>query len=95
MRHLHGDLRALQAKRRRPAFHVAATKQLGHLWPIGARLRMNGRHNTSRSALEQIPDVRAADTKAHHQEFIDAQVIHQAELIIGIGIPRAIHFKRA
>ena len=45
--------------------------------------------------LQQVPDERAADAEAHHHELVDAQMVHQAELVIGVGIPRAVDLERA
>jgi hypothetical protein len=36
-----------------------------------------------------------ADAEAHHHELPDAQVIHQAELVIGVCVPRPVDFERA
>jgi len=33
--------------------------------------------------------------KHQHHELVDAQMIHQTELVIGIGIPRPVDFERA
>jgi hypothetical protein len=53
-----------------------------------------GDHAVGR-ALQQVPDEGAADAEAHHHEPVDAQVIHDAELIVGEGIPRPIDLERA
>ena len=49
----------------------------------------------SRRALQQIPDEGSADAEAHHQEFLDAQMIHQAEMVVRVGVPRPVDLKRA
>lgn len=33
--------------------------------------------------------------KPHHHELVDAEVIHQAEMVIRVGIPRPVDLKRA
>ena len=47
------------------------------------------------AALQQIPDEGPANTEAEHQELVDAQMIHQAEMVVGIGIPRPVDLERA
>src|SRR5207302_9275717 len=42
-----------------------------------------------------VPDEGAADAEAHHHEPIDAQVVHQTDLVIGVGIPRPVDLERA
>jgi hypothetical protein len=32
--------------------------------------------------------------KAHHHELVDAEVIHQADVVVGVGVPRPIDFER-
>jgi hypothetical protein len=39
-------------------------------------------------ALDQVPDEGPADSVAQHHEPIDAQVIHQADMVVGEGVPR-------
>ena len=47
-----------------------------------------------RSALDQLPDERAPDAVADHHEAPDAQVIHEGEVVVGIGVPRPIELER-
>ena len=49
----------------------------------------------SRRPLQQVPDERAADAEAEHHELLDAQVVHQPELVVGIGVPRPVDLERA
>src|SRR5439155_18449956 len=42
--------------------------------------------------LQETPDERAADAEPHHHELVDAQMIHQAEVVVGVGLPRPIDF---
>src|SRR5262249_21975526 len=42
----------------------------------------------------QLPDERAADAVADHHEASDAQVIHETEVVVGIGIPRPVDLER-
>ena len=44
---------------------------------------------------QQVPDERAADAEAHHHELVDAQVIHQAELVVGVRVPGPVDLERA
>ena len=45
--------------------------------------------------LQQVPDEGAADAEAQHQELPDAQVIHQAELVVGVCVPGPVDLERA
>ena len=45
--------------------------------------------------MQQVPDEGSADAEAHHHAFSDAQVIHHAKLVVGIGVPGPIDCKRA
>src|SRR6185295_9138845 len=38
-------------------------------------------------ALDQLPDERPTDAVADHHEAADAQVIHEGEVVVGIGVP--------
>src|SRR5207245_669997 len=40
-------------------------------------------------------DERAADAKAQHHELADAEVVHQAEMVVGVGVPRPVDLERA
>src|SRR5204862_3502948 len=39
------------------------------------------------------PYERAADAEAQHHEFLDAQVVHHAELVVGIRVPRPLELE--
>jgi len=41
-------------------------------------------------SLHQLSGKAAADAVAHVKEFVDAEVVHQPELIVGKRIPRII-----
>src|SRR5437764_8056748 len=45
--------------------------------------------------LQQVPDERPADAEAQHHEFADAEMVHQPDMVVGIGIPRPARFERA
>src|SRR4029450_8529923 len=42
----------------------------------------------SRRPLNQVPDELAADAEAKHHELVDAEMIHQADMVVGVRIPR-------
>jgi hypothetical protein len=46
-------------------------------------------------SLEQLPGKTAADAVAHIEEFADAEVVHQPELVVGEGVPRVAGWYRA
>src|SRR6266446_3599558 len=82
------------AQLRAPALHVILVGEVGHLWAEPAGLRRHGGDNAVTGPLQQIPDERAADAEAEHHEVPDAEMIHQAEMIVGIGVPWPVHCKR-
>src|SRR5215472_9741858 len=52
------------------------------------RLLEDGRGNSFRRDCEQLQDERAADAAAEHQEPVDAEIIHDRELVCRVGTPR-------
>src|SRR5438128_7626849 len=70
------------------------TPEVGHLRAVAAGLRRHGGDDAVTGPLQQVPDERAADAEAEHHEFPDAEMIHQAEMIVGISVPWPVHFKR-
>src|SRR5690606_21467516 len=48
-----------------------------------------------RRPLQQVPDEWAADAEAEHHEPVDPEVVHQAELVVGEGVPRPVDLERA
>ena len=58
-------------------------------------MRQHGRDDAIGRALQQIPDEGSADAEAEHHELIDAEMIHQTELIVGVGIPGTLDLERA
>ena len=93
--HRHGDFRPAGAERRAPADDVVLIELVRQFRAEAAGLRQHGGDDAFGRALQQVPDERAADAEAHHQEFVDAEMVHQAKLVIGIGIPRAVDLDRA
>ena len=93
--HLHRDLGpALGGQRRAPALHVVVVEKVAHLRTRTAGLRQHGRDDSIRRPLQQVPDEGAADAEAQHHELVDAQMIHQPELVVGVGIPRPVDLER-
>src|SRR5207248_1919190 len=45
-------------------------------------------------ALNQVPDKGLADAVAQHHEPLDAEMVHQADMVIGEGIPRPVDLQR-
>src|SRR5262245_18766786 len=41
-------------------------------------------------AFEELPGKTAADAVAHIEEFADAEVVHQPQLIVSEGVPRVV-----
>ncbi len=82
--HLHRDLGPAFDQVRTPAAHAAVIEKRRHLRPETDRLSQHGRNHTVGRPLQKVPDEWAADTETHHHEFVDAQVIHQADVVIGV-----------
>ena len=93
--HLHRDVGPAGAERRAPALDVVVVEEVGHLRAEAAGLRQHGRDDALGRPLQQVPDEGAADAEAHHHELVDAEVIHQAELVVGVGVPGPVDLERA
>src|SRR5215813_10005013 len=93
--HLHADVGSPSAQGRPPVRDVVVPEDVGVLRPVPARLAQHRGHHTIRCALEQLENERAADAVAQHEELTDAQVVHEAELIVRVGIPRLLELQRA
>ena len=81
---LHRDVASSRGQLRTPVLHVAFVEKVAHLGTRAAGLRQHGGDNAFRCPPQQVPDQRAADAEAHHHELVDAEVIHEAEVVIGI-----------
>ena len=68
---------------------------VGQLRAESAGLRQHGCDDTIGCPLQKVPNQGTTDAEAHHHELVDPQVIHQTDMVIGIGIPRPIDLERA
>jgi hypothetical protein len=93
--HGHRDVGPPRAQRRPPALDVVLVEQVGDLGPEPARLQHRGRDHALRGPPDQVVDHRTADAEAHDQELPDAQVVHQPELVVGVGVPGPVDLQRA
>ena len=93
--HLHRDVGPARAERWTPALHVVLVEEVGQLRTEAAGLRQHGRDDAFGRSLQQVPDEGAADAEAQHHELPDAQVIHQAELVVGVRVPGPVDLERA
>jgi hypothetical protein len=55
--------------------------------PIAARLHRHRRDDTVSGAFQQVSDERSADAEPHRHELTDAKVVHQADMVVGVGVP--------
>src|SRR6202023_3624012 len=86
----------LSNQRRTPALPKCAwVLRVAHLRTPAHGLRQHGCGNTIGCALQETPDEGPANAETHHHELVDAQMIHQAELVVGVGIPRPTDLARA
>ena len=76
-------------------FMLAVVEIVAQFRPRAARHGQHGGGDAIAGALQQIPDQGTADAEAEHHEFLAAEMIHQRELIVGVGIPGAIDLERA
>ena len=97
MRHLHRDVGPAGAELGAPAFHVVLVVRCGRAAPAGTRWAAPSTAATMRSGARcnRFQMKRAADAEAQHHEFPDAQVIHQPELVVGVGVPGPVDLERA
>ena len=93
--HRHCDVGPARAERRAPAFDVVVIEEVGQLRTEPAGLGQHGRDDPLGRPLQQVPDEGAADAEAQHHELRDAQVIHQAEVVVGVRVPGAVALQRA
>src|SRR5258708_24988835 len=68
--------------------------EVGRVRPETARLRQDGGNDAVWRPLQEIPDHRSANTEAQHHELANAQVVHQADLVVRVRIPRPVHLER-
>ena len=54
------------------------------------RLAEDGGNDAVGRSLHQLAGKTTADTVTHVKEFMDAEMIHQSELVVGERIPRVI-----
>src|SRR5215813_8747411 len=92
---LHRNLGTLSNQRRTPALPKCAwVLRVAHLRTPAHGLRQHGCGNATRCALQKTPDEGAANAEAHYRELVDPKMIHQPELIVGIGFPWPVDFHR-
>src|SRR6202167_9534 len=72
-----------------------AVKQLTVALDNPDRLLEDGRDDSFRRELAQLQDERAADAAAEHQEPVDAEMIHDRQLVGRVSAPRVTGLKRA
>src|SRR5436309_2699020 len=92
---VHCDVGAAFDQCGRPALDVVLVEQVGHRRAEAARLRQYGGDDAAGGPLQQVPDEGAADAEAQHHELPDAEVIHQTDMIVGIGVPRPVDLEGA
>ncbi len=78
-----------------PALHVVVVELRRQLGPEAGGLRQHGGDDAVAHALDQVPDQRLADAITQHHEFLRAEMIHQADMVVGEGVPRALDIERA
>ena len=93
--HRHRDVGPAGAQLRAPALHVVVVGEARHLRAVAAGLCRHGRDDTITGPLQQVPDEGTANAEAEHHEFPDAEVIHQADMVVSIGVPGPVRFERA
>jgi hypothetical protein len=82
-------------RRWRPALGVVVVEQVAHLRPRARGHRKHRGDDPVGSALDQIPDQGTADAEAENHEAVDAEMIHQRKLIVGMRIPGPVDLERA
>ena len=72
-----------------------AVKQLTVALNDPDRLLQDGRDDPFRRELAQLQDERAADAAAEHQEPVNAEMIHDRQLVGRVGAPRVTGLQQA
>jgi len=93
--HRHRDVGPAGDQRRAPARDVVLVEEIGHLRAEPARLRQHRGDDARGRPPQEVPDERAANAETHHHELVDAQVIHETEMIVRVGIPRPVDLEWA
>ncbi len=62
---------------------------------VADRMHYRGGNDTVACLFQQVPDHGAGDAEAHRHELIDAEMVHQAELVVEEAVPRSFDFERA
>ena len=88
------DLGSAGNERRSPALHVVVVELVGHLRPMTGGLRKHGGNDPVGRPFQQVPDEGAADAVAQHHELFDAEVVHQTEVVVCVGVPRPVDLER-
>src|SRR5262249_60573161 len=91
--HVHRELRPLLDQRGPPRLHAVVVHGI-RFSPKAYGLRDDRGDDALRRALDQLPDERPTDAVADHHEAPDTQVIHEGEVIVGIGVPGPIDLAR-
>src|SRR5207248_2173401 len=84
---LHRDVASSRGQLRTPVLHVSFVEKVAHFRARAAGLRQHGRDDTIGCPAQQVPDHRAADAESENEELVDAEVIHQAKVIVGVCVP--------
>ena len=92
--HVHSDFGTALHQVRTPPRHAAVVKERGHLRAEPDRLRQHGRDHAIGRPLQKVPDKWAANAEAHHHKLVDAQMVHQTELVVCVCIPGPVDLQR-
>ena len=82
--HLHLDFGTALHEVWSPGGHAGVIENLWHFRPEPNRLGQHAADNTIRCPLQEVPNEGSADAETHDHEFVDAQVIHKGELVVGV-----------
>ncbi len=93
-RHLHCDVGLTLAESWGPARYVVIVKEVRHGRTKATGLSQHGGHHPIRRPFQQVPDEGATNAEAEDHELRNTQMIHQANVIIGVGVPGAIDLQR-
>ena len=92
--HLMGEILPASAQVDCPPVDVVVVEIVGILSIETDGLRDHGRGNALRRPLQEVPDERTANTETHDHKLVDAQMIHDAQMIIGVCIPWPVDLQR-
>ena len=78
-----------------PNIAARPVHDVGVIRAVPDRLAEHGGEDALGGPLDQFEGKTATDAVAHEEEFADAEMVHQPQLVVGEGAPRVVDRDRA